>query len=131
MSEVDDLAFVITDGVLSEPWTIQRSTGSFQLGGWVTTSTTIDAWGVVSVAQPEDLEMIPEADQVTGIMVFHTQQIIYITRKDKPENGVEVQRVSDIMIWPVGTLQRWRILHVFPYPNRNYWKAFGVRMSGN
>ena len=137
MSEVDDLSFVVDDGVLSESYNIIRSTGSFQLGGWVTVPTTIPGYGVVSVATPEDMEMIPEADRITGSMVFHSQQRIYITQLDTEvgdpnyggSDGVDPsQRVSDIIDWGF-TL--WRVLHAYPYPNRNFWKAIAVRLAGN
>lgn len=132
MSEVSDLAFVIDDGVLSEAWTIRRSTGVFTIGGWVTTPTLVSAWGVVSVATEQDLEMLPEADRITGSMVFHTQTRIYETQVDQPGYGegavgIVTQRVSDIMIW---NYQQYRVLHVGPYPNRNYWKAIAARMQG-
>lgn len=138
MSEVGDLSFVVDDGVLSESYTIQRSTGSFQLGGWVTNSNNIPGYGVVSVAQDEDLVMIPEADRVTGAMVFHSQQRIFLTQLDEGYGnpnfgsgdgyGTTNQRVSDILVWG---FQRWRVLHVGPYPNRNYWRAIAVRLAGN
>jgi len=138
MSEVDDLSFVVDDGVLSESYTIQRSTGLFKLGGWVTDSNNVPGYGVVSVANEEDLLMVPEADRVTGAMVFHSQQRIYETQLDDGYGnpnygsgegyGATTQRVSDILIWG---FQRWRVLHVSPYLNRNYWKAIAVRLAGN
>jgi|SRR6516162_1171929 hypothetical protein len=128
MSEVDDLSFVIDDGVLTEDFMIRRSTGTFELGGWVTVFTDIKAQGVVSVARPQDLEMIPEADRITGTMVFHTVPRIYVTEVDTDPTDFGVQKVSDILLW---SYLRWRVMNVFPYPNRKYWKAFAVRMAGN
>lgn len=144
MSEVSDLSFVIDDGILSEAWTIIRSTGAWIKGGWTTFPTNIPAWGVVSVANEEDLAMLKEADRITGTMVFHTVERIYETQFDptspptapiatngcppSPSSGPGIQRVSDIMLW---NFQQWRVLHVGPYPNRNYWKALAVRMQGN
>jgi len=126
VSELDDLSFVVDDGVLSESYTINRSTGTFQLGGWQTVVTSIPGYGVVSVANMEDLDMIPEGDRVTGAMVFHSQQRIYLTQLDSGPNGPQ-QRVSDIIVW---NYQQWRVLHVGPYPNRNFWKAIAVRLQG-
>lgn len=128
MSEVSDLAFVVDDGVLSESYSIARETGSFQIGGFVTTERIVPGWGVVSVANAEDVEMIPEGDQITGAMVFHSQQRIFATQKDVTPVPSGTQYVSDQLIWE---FQRWRVLHVYPYPNRNYWKAIAVRMQGN
>lgn len=125
MSEVSDLAFVIDDGVLSDPWIILRSIGQFQAGGWVLSSpTSIPGYGVVSVASEQDLLMIPEGDQVNGAMVFHSQQRIFETQMDA--NGD--QHFSDIMLW---NYQKYKIMKVGPYPNRNFWRAIGVRIQGN
>lgn len=128
MSEVSDLSFVVDDGVLSEAYSVARLTGAFEIGGFHTSEIILPGWGVVSVASPEDLEMVPEGDQVTGAMVFHSQTRIFETQKDvnPPPNGT--QYVSDQLIWE---FQRWRVLHVYPYPNRNYWKAIAVRLQGN
>lgn len=127
MSEVNDLSAVVDDGILSETYLIERSTGSFQIGGWVQNSVTINGWGVVSVASQEDLDEVPEGDRVTGAMVFHSEQRIYLTQLDQPSDN---QRVSDVMVWPLGTTQKWRVLHVGPYPNRMFWKAIAVRLAG-
>ena len=124
MSEVGDLAFVVDDGVLSEAYTINRTTGSFQLGGWTQSSVALLGWGVVSVATEEDLEMIPEGDRPTGAMVFHSQQQIFET---KVTQASTVQTVSDILIWEGSS---WRVLKCWPYPNRNFWKAVAVRLAG-
>lgn len=128
MSEVSDLSFVIDDGVLSEPWSIVRSTGTFEFGGWVTVETQICGYGVVSVASEQDLLMIPEGDRVTGAMVFHSRCRIYETQFDPGTFGPGKQWVSDKMLW---NYQLYRIMKVGPYPNRNYWRAIGVREQGN
>ena len=70
-------------------------------------------------------------------MVFHSQQRIYLTQLDDEQgdpnagasDGVDpTQRVSDIILWGYTS---WRVLHVGPYPNRNFWKAIAVRLAGN
>lgn len=136
MSEVGDLAFVVDDGVLSESYTVERSTGVFALGGWQMSSVNVPGYGVVSVANAEDLEMVPEGDRATGSMVFHSQARIFITQMDQgygnPDYGDHgfggsVQRVSDILIW---NRQRWRVLTCYQYPNRNFWKAIASRLGG-
>jgi hypothetical protein len=134
MSEVSDLSEVVDDGVLGEPYTIQRSTGIFQLGGFVTSSTNIPGFGVVSVSSGQDTQMRPESDRITGTMVFHSTQRIYETQLDASPNygqggfGESTQWFSDIIYW---NNQGYRILDVRPYPNRNYWRAIGVRLQGN
>jgi hypothetical protein len=133
MSEVGDLSFVVDDGTLSDPYSIERSTGTFEQGGWVTSPEIIPGYGVISVADAEDVEMVPDGDEITGAMVFHSQDRIYLTQMDQQKYGTEgygqvTQRVSDIILF---LNQRWRVLFVFPYPQHNFWKAIAVRMQGN
>lgn len=147
MSSIVNLSAVVL-GPMSESYTIMRSTGMFVKGGWVMTSSPVGGYGVVSVATTEDLEMIPEMDRVTGSMVFHSYDRIYLTELDdsstvsgsqgygvdpwgsSPSGGITsaAQRVSDIIIW---NNVSWRVIHVGPYPNHGFWKAIAVRLPGN
>jgi hypothetical protein len=141
MSEVSDLSEVVDDGVLSESYYIQRSKGEFAAGGWKLTQTQVlSGWGVVSVAKEEDLIMIPEGDRVAGIMVFHSKKRIYETQLDANfgtqgygqgsyggASAADNQHFSDIMLWQ---RQQWRVIAVWPYPNRTFWKAFAIRLAG-
>lgn len=133
MSEVNDLSFIMDDGVLGEPYTIQRATGTFVLGGWQIDSVNIPGYGVVSVANDQDMLQIPEGDRITGAMVFHSTKRIYETQLDSNPSygqgpfGGTTQWFSDIMIW---NYQSYRIMKVGPYPNRSYWRGIGVRMAG-
>jgi len=119
-----DLSDVVSDPDLADEYTVNRITGSFQLGGWQQSSVSIPGYGVVSVASDEDLQMIPEGDRLSGAMVFHSVDQIYITEKDPTNNA---QHISDQLLW---NNQLYRVLKVWPYNNRNYWKAIAVRMAG-
>lgn len=137
-----NLSRVVAGNLLTESYTILRSTGYFAIGGFKTSSTEIPGFGVVSVATDQDLLMVPEGDRVTGSMVFHSQQRIFETQLDAPPansgfsqggfgsgtmGGGPTQHVSDIILW---NFQKYRILNVGPYPNRSYWRAIGARLSG-
>lgn len=131
-----NLTRVVAGILLPESYTIQRSVGTFQLGGWEQSSVNVPGYGVVSVAKDQDLLMVPEGDRVTGAMVFHSQQRIYETQLDGGYGqaeygaggfGVTTQRVSDQIVW---NHQLYRIISVSPYQTRGYWRAIGVRMAG-
>jgi hypothetical protein len=123
MSRID-LSRVVNSTILADVYSIERSTGVFSLGGWKTTISTIPGYGVVSSASDEDLVMIPEADRVTGMFVFHSETRLFLTQLDI---ATAIQHVSDIIIW---NHQQYRLLHVAPYNQRYYWRAIGARMSG-
>jgi hypothetical protein len=133
------LSRVVANPIMAEAYTIQRSIGTFKLGGWSRTWVSVPGYGVISVAKDQDLQMIPEGDRVGGAIVVHSVDRIYITSSEgegyseqafgtSGYSGSETEFISDQIVWQ---LNRYRILHVGPYPNRGYWKGIGVRMRGH
>lgn len=127
-----DVSDVITSGDMAESYTILRSTGSFQAGGWQETKTEIDGFGVVTVATDRDLRMVPEGDRVEGAMVFYSVQPIYETHAGNGAygplpNGDPGAGTSDILQWHK---QNYRVARISPRSNRGFWKAIAVRMAG-
>lgn len=116
-----NLGVVLSNPDLAEQFSLLRSTGEFVAGGWQEKSQQIQVSGISSNATPEDLVMIPEGDRVTGARVFYTKTRIYATRRE-PEEGT-----SDIFLYEG---QEYRVMAVFPYAVRGFWKAIAVRMSG-
>ena len=115
---------VVIDPDLGESYTILRSQGDYIAGGFTDQKTSIKAWGVVSVIRPKDLEMVPEGDRVTEGRCFYAQQALYTTRVN-PDGS---KGISDILIW---NGVQYRILTVFDYSQRGYWKAIATRMIGD
>jgi hypothetical protein len=118
-----NVSAAITDPNLAQAYTIQRAVGAFALGGFVVASSTpINVTGVVTVAKERDLVQVPEGDRVTGSMLFYSVQQIYLS------HGGAGAATSDTIVWRGDT---YRIAKVWPYVDYGYWKALGVRMSGN
>jgi hypothetical protein len=113
---------VVNSPRMAQPFTILRGPGSWLNGVWIPTATPIDGFGVVSVAQPRDIEMIPEGDRVTGMMVFHSECPIYGTHANSAGQGAS----SDIVVW---RSQNFRILFVYPFEDYGYFRAIGTRMK--
>ena len=116
-----DLSEVADDSEMAESWSIIRSAGAFGAGGWIQQSTTIPAYGVVTVAEAKDLEMVPEGDRVTEIRAFYTTQQLFVT-------NAQNNQTSDVLVWQ-GT--KYRIIKEPDYNNRGYWKALATRMLGD
>ena len=113
---------VVNDPDLAEEFTINRSTGgAFVAGGWEDVKTVLTGYGVVGVASAEDLEMVPEGDRVTGMMMFHSTQQLYETHVSGTPG------ISDVLTWNGFD---YRVVVVRPYPNRGYWSALAARMKG-
>lgn len=114
---------ILADQDLAQRFVIHRSTGSFQLGGWQDTVTTVTAYGAVIPTTDFELQQVPEGDRVTGAMTFWTQKTLYETRgADSTAAGL-----SDIIAWRG---QCFRLVKIFPYSDYGFCKGIGVRMSG-
>ena len=114
-----DVSEIVSDPDFAQPFTINRQTGVFVLGGYTTTSTPIPAGGVITVASERDLDQVPEGDRVRGAMLFYSHSQMNVT----PESGT-----SDTI-----TLRgdSYRVVKVWPYADYGFWKALGVRMTGD
>jgi hypothetical protein len=114
-----DVSEVINDPDFCQSFTVTRTTGHFDLGGWVAyTPETLSMEGVVSPTNPDEIQQLPEADRITGSNTFYSTVPIYQTR-----DGA----VSDKIAY---NGQTYRIAAVFDYSAYGYYKAIGVRMSG-
>jgi hypothetical protein len=74
------------------PYLIQRSTGQWLAGGFQSITTNISNMGPVQPATDEDVQMLPEADRVSGVLAFWSLIPIYQTR-DAIEAGT-IQTVT-------------------------------------
>ena len=122
MKTAVNLADVVNDPDLAQPLTVYRSQGSFELGGWVESTRPLSIRAVVTVASEQDLRQVPEGDRVTGAMSFHSTQRLYLTRGATPQTAE-----SDTIVWRGDS---YRLVKVWPYGDYGYYKAIGVRMSG-
>jgi hypothetical protein len=115
------IAEVVNDPDFAQTFTIVRSNnGRFVMGKWVNNTIKINAWGSLQPPTPEELEMVPEGDRVTGVVAVHTSMLIY-------ETNVQQGGISDIVNWHG---QDYRVMKVFPWQDYGYYKALAVRMSG-
>ena len=68
------------DLVAPQPFTILRSVGQWVPGGFLSTTTSIEASGPVQRASDKELNMVPEGDIVEGMMAFWATVTLYVTR---------------------------------------------------
>lgn len=120
-----DVSEVANSPDLAESFTILRSTGTqFNQGVWETEEQSITGFGVISVAESRDAEMLPEGDLAKGAMVFWSAQPIYVTNT----TNIAVGQSSDILVW---NGKRYRVLTVRPYKDWGYYRAVGTRMQAD
>ncbi len=116
-----NVSALLSDPDFAQPLTINRATGAFVLGGFTSTPAAISAGGVVDVASERELAQVPEGDRVTGAMAFYVAVPVYLTQAG------QTTAPSDTITWRGDT---YRLVKIWPYADYGYYKAVGVRMSG-
>jgi hypothetical protein len=117
-----DLTEVVTDSEMAESFQILRPVGQFVAGGWAVTSTqTINTYGVVSLASAKEIAMLPEGDRVGEIRAFWTTTQMNVTSGQN-------NQTSDILVWEN---TKYRIIGQPQYDTRGYWKALATRILAN
>lgn len=117
-----DVSMVVNSPELAQSFIIERSTGAWQNGVWISNVNEVQGYGVVSVATEKDIVMSPEGDVIHGDMVFHSSAPIYMTRATSEEGGGS----SDILRWRG---HKFRVLRDAVYVDYGYFRATAVRMS--
>lgn len=121
-----NLSEIVVDPDFAQEFSILRSNGgSWQLGKWVNATITVPTFGIIQPSTPEELEQVPEGDRVKGALSFHSETVLFETHTNAPNDPNA--GISDIIAWRG---QSYRLIKVFPWEDFGYYKAIGVRMSG-
>jgi hypothetical protein len=117
-----DLTEALSDPQLGEGFAVTRTVGQFGAGGWqVTSVSTIQMSGVISIASSRDVDTLPEADRVHEMIVINSLVEIFVTSADK-------SNTSDVVNYQG---KKFRVLRVFNYASRGYWWAIAGRTQGS
>ena len=116
------LTRVANSPAFAQAYTVNRSAGTFQQGGYVSVTTAISFWGIVQPATEEDLAQVPEGDRSTGMMGFISEQPMYKTRAQGSASGL-----GDTILW---NSQEYRVVVVIPWKDWGFSKAIAARLSG-
>lgn len=117
------VAEVVNDPDLAQPFTILRSGGSWVNGVWQSLTTQVQSYGVIAEPTVREIEMIPEGDLVRGAIVFWSAQPIYGTHATNGSGGS-----SDILIWRG---HNYRVLDVKQYQDWGFYRAMATRMKAD
>lgn len=74
---------------------------------------------IVTVANPKDLQLVPEGERITGGMKFLTTFRLHQT---------DAEQVSDIVVWRGA---KYKIITVSPDIDYGFYRSIGVRMEGD
>jgi hypothetical protein len=76
------------DMIAPKPYTVERSTGTFELGGFVSVVTKFSMFGPVQQASNKEIAMLPEADRVGSVRSFWSTVPILLTRGFGPAPSI-------------------------------------------
>ena len=117
-----NLSRVANSPAFAQTYVVNRSSGSFQRGGYVSTTTAIPFYGIIQPASEEDLLQVPEGDRATGMMGFISELPMYKTRAEGTTSGI-----GDTITWRG---QDYRIVAVTIWGDFGFFKSIGSRLSG-
>lgn len=117
------LTRVANSPAFAQAYTVNRSTGSFQEGGYVSTTVDIPFWGIIQPATDQDLAQVPEGDRVTGMIGFISEKVMYKTHVIGDESGL-----GDTITW---NGQIYRVVAVVPWKDFGFHKAIASRQAGD
>lgn len=110
---------VIRSGRLSQAITVERTTALWERGEFIRGAPEIYTLrGIITQAQPRDLQMVPEGDRVTGAISVLTNSVLYVTRADN---------VSDVVIWHGN---RYRVVNVKEDVDYGFFRSLCSRLDG-
>jgi len=118
-----DVADIINDPDYAKDYTILRSNGFFDEGGFTETITEIPDYSAVLPTNTKDLEQVPEADRISGSMTFYSSIPLFVTRNNDTDRGN-----SDKLRFKN---ELYKIVKLLDYSDFGLYKAIATRISGN
>ena len=116
------LTRVANSPAFAQAYTVNRSTGQFEQGGYVSTTVPIPFYGIIQPISEQDLLQVPEGDRVTGMLGFISEKPMYRTRVEGSTSGI-----GDTITWRG---QEYRVVAVVPWGDWGFSKALAARLSG-
>lgn len=116
------LTKVANSPAFAQEFTVNRSTGTFQQGGFVETTVQIPFWGIIQPVTERELAQVPEGDRVTGMIGFISEQVMYSTRVEGSNTGI-----GDTITWRNSL---YKVVAVVPWKDFGFHKAIASRQAG-
>jgi len=117
-----NLTRVVNSPAFAQEYTVNRSVGTFQEGGFVFTTYAIPFYGIIQPATDQDLAQVPEGDRVTGMMGFISEQPMYRTYVEGQTEGI-----GDQITWRG---HNYKVVVVIPWRDFGFAKAIASRQAG-
>lgn len=118
-----NLSRVVTSPRITQVFNVYRSSGRFDLGGWVDVPQSplyFEMRGVVYPAREKELKLVPEGDRPMGAMCFITKEQLMVTNSETPGPSDEAEYEGE----------KYKIVSSLPYGSYGYYLSVGTRSRG-
>lgn len=124
-----NLAEVVNDPDFAQTFSIARSQGGAfdDSGVWQDATVDVPMYGVIQPATAKELLQVPEGDRVKEVKSFHSSQQMFLTRESQLNDPNAA--ISDLVAWST-TGEQYKLVKLYPWQDFGYYKALGVRISG-
>lgn len=120
-----NLSMVLRSPHFRQTFKVYRTTGYFDLGGWVESETSpayTEVQGAVWPSSEKEIRQVPEGDRTTGMVTFVSEEPFYLTRVTDSEEAT-----SDQIEWKS---ERYKLVSKMDYSDYGFYAVVGVRMVG-
>lgn len=119
-----NISEIIDDPDFAQAFTLVRSVGTYTLGRFVYTTTTLNRYGVILPMTSKEITQLATGDALQGYIKVFCLDPIYTTRLDTAGDG---GGLSDEIVWQG---ENHKVLSVQQYSDFGYWQASCVRKRG-
>ena len=121
-----NLSRVVHSPLLSQPVTFIRTSGRWVQGQFQKDQgETVRLRGIVTVAKPDDLNQVPEADRQGGGMKVLTTARIYETGSLDTAPAADGLNFADVLVWRG---QRYKVVSVAPDADYGFYRSICTRL---
>lgn len=114
-----DLSELMDDPDFCEPFIIRRRCGTWVDGIFVSENEDKKVIGIVEPTTGMDLETLPEADKVSGVMTFYSKEMIML--------GTEEQQGDEIICRG----NRYKVLQIQDWSRHGFYKCIAALSGRN
>ena len=119
-----NISEIVNDPDFAQSFSLVRSSGTWTLGRFVSTSTTLSRYGVILPMTTKEITQLATGDALQGYIKVYCVDNIYTTRLD---TAGDAGGLSDEVVWQG---DNYKVLAVQQFSDFGYWQASCVRKRG-
>jgi len=124
-----NIAEMMYDPDFSQGYTVHRKTVIWTAGKPIETTVDYDYIGVVVASDFKEIQQVPEADRVSGMMSFYSTGQFFLSRTFDTQgyDSDKKDGTSDQIEWRGN---KYKVIQVLPFVDYGYWECIAARIEG-